>query len=202
MMHYVQMLGRHIVSKSEIAELCRRIYRKHQRALDLIYEYRPDQQAAIRDKLESLIEQTPGLLLDHCSKGYIRFCPEAWDAPVLLVGKGWTNSGRILLFEFVNAPENLKLKLIIGPGPVETRQKLFDVAHTNQPTFRTASKALNAKWNTIFLRSFPTPKSYEEASIADLEKEIGDHWAKFIENDLPAIKAVFKVEQWIWADKA
>jgi len=35
-----------------------------------------------------------------------------------------------------------------------------------------------------------------------LEKEIGDHWAKFIENDLPAIKAVFKVEQWIWADKA
>jgi hypothetical protein len=33
--HYTQMLRRHVVAESEIAELCRRIYRKHQRALDL-----------------------------------------------------------------------------------------------------------------------------------------------------------------------
>jgi hypothetical protein len=41
MLHYAQMLRRHIVSESETAELCRRIYRKHQRALDLIYESGP-----------------------------------------------------------------------------------------------------------------------------------------------------------------
>ncbi len=45
--HYTQMLRRHIVSEFDIAELCRRIYQKHRRALDLIYEHRPDQQASI-----------------------------------------------------------------------------------------------------------------------------------------------------------
>jgi hypothetical protein len=41
MVHYTQMLRRHIVSDSEIAELCHRIYQKHRRALDLIFEHRP-----------------------------------------------------------------------------------------------------------------------------------------------------------------
>ena len=65
MIHYSQMLRRHIVSESEIADLCRKIYRKHQRALDLIYEYRPDQQEAIRDIVVKLIESEPSLVLDH-----------------------------------------------------------------------------------------------------------------------------------------
>ena len=46
--HYAQMLRRHIVSDSDIAELCRSIYQKHKQALDLIFEHRPDQQAQIK----------------------------------------------------------------------------------------------------------------------------------------------------------
>ena len=34
--HYTQMLRRHVVSGSDIDDLCQRIYRKHQRALDLL----------------------------------------------------------------------------------------------------------------------------------------------------------------------
>ena len=45
------------MDESQIAELCRRIYRKHQRALDLIYEYRPDLQEEIRHLLETLIKE-------------------------------------------------------------------------------------------------------------------------------------------------
>jgi hypothetical protein len=37
--HYRDLLRRHIVPESDIAELCRGIYRKHKRALDLIFEY-------------------------------------------------------------------------------------------------------------------------------------------------------------------
>jgi hypothetical protein len=56
MAHYVKMLRRHIVSDSEIAELCRKIYSKHQRALDLIFEHRPDLQLEIANKLKEIIE--------------------------------------------------------------------------------------------------------------------------------------------------
>src|SRR5581483_935968 len=71
--HYTQMLRRHIVSESDIAELCRRIYSKHQRALDLIYEHRPDQQATIQTLLKNLIQKTPGLVLDSHPKRFSRF---------------------------------------------------------------------------------------------------------------------------------
>ena len=78
--HYTQMLRRHIVSDSEIADLCRRIYQRHQRALDLIFEHRPDQQAAIRDALAAMIQRTPGLLLDRTAKTMVNFLPVEWDS--------------------------------------------------------------------------------------------------------------------------
>ncbi|MCL5257176.1 MAG: PD-(D/E)XK nuclease family protein, partial [Chloroflexi bacterium] len=115
--HYTQMLRRHIVGESEIDLLCRQIYRKHQRALDIVFERRPDRQSEVRVMVEELIRATPGLVLDRTSKTYIDFGVSAWDVPALLVGKGYTISGRILTFEFANNVDNLKLRLVIGPGP-------------------------------------------------------------------------------------
>jgi PD-(D/E)XK nuclease superfamily len=196
--HYTQMLRRYIVSESDIAKLCRRIYRKHQRALDLIYEYRPDQQAELREILEALVRETPGLGLDHCTKRSIRFFPIAWDVPSLQVDNGWqggrwTASGRILLFEFTNSPESLKLSLIIGPGPAPVRQKLFEVAQSHQPPFRLSFRTMNRMWNTIFSRSFLMPKAYE-GDMEEITGEIRKNWDKFLENDLPALKAVLDTE--------
>ncbi len=197
MVHYTQMLRRHIVAESEIAELCRRIYLKHQRALDLIYEYRPDQQAIIREILEQLAQNNEELVLDHCSKSYIRFGVTAWDVPKLKSGKGWTRSGRIMLFEFANSIDRLKLKLIVGPGPDDIRQGLFDTAQAHQPPFRVAFKALNQKWNTIYDKAFLTSKDYENATDEQLAEEIRKHWNRFIESDLPAISETLKKERWI-----
>lgn len=187
MVNYSQMLRRHIVSESEIAELCRRIYRKHQRALDLIYEHRPDQQAAIREILEDIIQQTSELVLDHCSKSYIRFAAPGWDRTSLKSGQGWTASGRILVFEFMNSPNRLKLGLHIGPGPEDIRQKLFDMAQTHAPLFKTQSKSLNRQFNVIFGKSFLMPKDYEDTNIERISKEIRKHWSEFLSNDLPRI---------------
>jgi hypothetical protein len=198
MVHYTQMIRRHIVAESEIAELCRRIYRKHQHALDLIYEYRPDQQAAIRETLEELVQNSQGLALDHCTKNYIRFVPTAWDVPRLGTGKGWTQSGRILLFEFANSPDRLNLRLIIGPGPDDIRQKLFQMAQTYPTIFKLPFKTLNQKWNTIYSRAFLTPKDYEDASDEQLAEKIGKHWGRFVDSDLPALSDVLGKEQWVW----
>jgi PD-(D/E)XK nuclease superfamily len=71
--HYTSMLRRHIVSDSEIADLCRSIYFKHQRALDLIYEHRPDRQTTIQKELENLIQQQNNFQLVSSSKTDICF---------------------------------------------------------------------------------------------------------------------------------
>jgi PD-(D/E)XK nuclease superfamily len=198
MTHYSQMLRRHIVSESEIADLCRKIYRKHQRALDMIYEYRPDQQAAIREILESLVQAEPSLDLDHCSKSYIRFAPKTWDkSELLLQGRGWTRSRRILLFEFGNYTDRLRLSLIIGPGLLDTRQKLMEMAQNRHP-LKPASKSLGKMYNTIYVRDWLRAKDYEDASIDDLEVEIQSKWSQFLEHDLPEIHEILQKREWIW----
>ncbi len=67
--HYTQMVRRYMVGDPEVVDLCRSIYRKHQRALDLIYKYRPDTRAEIRNLLEDIIRNEPHLEWDSRAFG-------------------------------------------------------------------------------------------------------------------------------------
>jgi len=195
MEHYAEMLRRHLVTESEISDLCRRICSKHKQALDLIYEHRPDRLQIVRELLEGWIKQNHELELDHCSKAYIRFIPKRLDTDVLKQGSGWTSSGRMLLFEAGNDPNHLTLRVIIGPGPTDTRRKLFDLAHAKQPPFKPFSKFYN-QWNTVVAHKLLTAKAYElhdDEFRAELEKQ----WKHFLEKELPAIVNAVDEESWI-----
>src|SRR5207249_3216237 len=141
--------------------------------------------AEVREFLEKLIRATPGLSLDACSKSYVRFFPQAWDVPELSAGSSWTKSGRMLLFEFVNGLNSLRLHLYIGPGPEATRARLFQLAVTKQPPFKPSSKTLLKKWNSVYVRPFLTASTYTDTSVDELGVEIEKHWKHFVDNDLP-----------------
>jgi hypothetical protein len=194
--HYTEMLRRHIVSESEVADLCRRIYRKHRQALDLILEYRPDQQASIAEHLTDLIRQTPGLELDQYQAGktYIRFLPATWDLPGLRQGSGWTKSGRLLLYEFANTTDYLRLKLTIGPGNEETRQRLFSLA--SSPPLKPAFKELGKSWATIFTLTFLNRKDYEDSEPGQIEAKIDTTWQHFLQHEHPKIREIIEAENW------
>lgn len=192
MTHYTQMLRRHIMSESEIAELCRRIYKKHKLALDLIFEHRPDENAAVIEVIKSLVEADPSLRLDTDSKSLIRFAPAEWYEPDLTQGN-WTQSGQMMLFECYNKLEHLKVVLYIGPGPEELRQKLFTMAQENSPVFKPQSKSLKQKWNSIYSKKLLSKKDYEEAAEGeDLQNKIETAWQQFVQNDLPKIAEVVR----------
>jgi hypothetical protein len=194
MNHYVEMLRRYIVGESEIEKLCQQIYRKHQRALDMIYEYRPDQQAAIKDFLCELVEANPQMELDHASKSYIYFIPKSWDSSALRMGQGWTRSGRMLLLAFTNLQDSLKLTLALGPGPDETRQKLFEVISHNEPPFKRSFRALGRMWSTVYSRNFLTKTSYQEKTTEELQEEIKRRWNEFLDHELPKMENVMLSE--------
>ncbi|MBS1793568.1 MAG: PD-(D/E)XK nuclease family protein [Acidobacteria bacterium] len=192
MTHYTQMLRRHIVSESEIVELCRRIYKKHKQALDLIFEHRPNEQAAVIELVRSLIESDPALRLDRCAKTLIRFAPARWyEINEMSQGQGWTQSGQIMLFEVYAEP--LKIVLWIGPGPVESRQKLMDMALNNNPPFRSQSKTLKQKWNSVFRKNLLSSKDSEDSHFEDLQERVEKAWRDFASLDLPKIMST--VEQ-------
>lgn len=198
--HYIQMIRRHIVNESEIARLCQEIYRKHRPALDLIYLYIPDKQAAIREILDRLIAKTPLVVADQGSKSAISFTPRDWDTPMLRQGLGWTPTGQILLFQFSNRPTSLSLGLYIGPGPVEIRQRLLDIALHHRPPFKSAWRNLNQKWNNIYTRQFLTTQQEADLEGDDLEEKIHAEWAKFLENDLPEMERTLRGYPWIWEE--
>lgn len=194
--HYTQMLRRHIMAESEIAELCRSIYQKHKAALDLIYKHIPGQRAIIRNVLQGIITGTPELtLIDTSKRNDVDFVPQEWDVPVALAEPVSKRLREVLVFVFVNEPNRLRLVLTVGPEPQETRQRLLDMARSKQPPF---NKRLDMRpsnqWKDIFERSFP----YQDAGDEALTEEIKKHWKHFFEHDLPQIMAAVQAEQWIW----
>lgn len=184
--HYVQLLERHVVTESEIAELCRQIYRKHRRALDLIFEHRPDATAAMSDFLQSIIAESDAVIDDVSSKSYVRFCHPDWDVPVLSTGR-WTKTGRVLLFEFVMDYRGLFLHLQIGPGPLETRRALFEAALKSE-VLKPSSRKLHKDWNDIWPnRKIIKADELEELPLEELEERVNKFWKLFVLDDLPAI---------------
>jgi hypothetical protein len=160
--HYETMVRRHIVSDSDIAELCRKLYRAHQKAFDLILEHRPDQQSDIREAVEQVIRQQPQFSMDHCSKSYIRFLPTEWDQDARLkTGSGWTDTGRVLLFEVQNFSDSVRLKLIIGPGEGAVRQSIFDFAKAHRDLFRGITSKLYPKFTQVYTRALVEKDDYD-----------------------------------------
>ena len=186
--HYDQLLQRHVVTDSEIAQLCRRIYQRHRRALDLIYEHRPDRVAVVQDLLTGLIQAEPELVLDQSSKSSVRFAPVAWDTEALRQGEGWTASGRMLLFEVRSDYRGMVMHLHLGPGPIEVRQHLFEAARRLEELAPT-SNALNKKWNALMkAQIILQQEALEELEPEALEERVREFWDKFMSERLPVLR--------------
>ena len=105
--NYVETIRRVIVGDEKLARICAEIYAKHQKALDLIYENRPDKMSELAEIFrdwgkektnEGLIKLNP----DKCTKSYTRFTTEEMSDVLPedgLLG-GW-NSNNHYFFEIV-----------------------------------------------------------------------------------------------------
>lgn len=197
--HYITLLRRHIVVDSEVADLCQKIYRKHKRALDLIFEHRPDKLWDIAEELKRLISESAndGLKPAHSTKAYVRFTHGSWEKqPALMTGRGWSNTECLIAFEARNSENGLSLKLVIAPGPPEIREALYDVAMKNSTVFVGATKPIYPKWTTIFSRKVLQKKDIVSSDQEARFFKIHSAWERFKGKDLPAILEVIDSVDW------
>lgn len=187
-LHYVAILRRYIVGKSEIEHICEQIYKKHQKALDLIFDYRPDIAFEVYEYLKTIIRNNPELILDIFSKSYIRFTSKTIDGMIDKCGEGWTSTKRILLYELQNSNKRLVLKLYIGLGPKEFRERLRDFCAANPSLFKLAG----VKWLSVYQKEFLKATDYEDATIEDLKKKIDVKMDDFMKEDSKRIDIYFK----------
>lgn len=183
---YIAIIRRHIVGDNELEEICRKIYFKHKKALDLIYEYKPDIYSDIANELEKLIEEIPNLILDSSSKTYIRFSTEKLDELLGKKGSGWTSTKRLLLFEVQNRNHKVELKLIIGPGDEDLRKQIYEVAKENQNIFK--PRKYSPQYTQIFTKEILPNHFDENPNFENLYEQIHKNFEKIVEQDLVKIQ--------------
>ncbi|MFN3197227.1 MAG: PD-(D/E)XK nuclease family protein [Bradymonadia bacterium] len=193
--HYVELLERHIMEDTRIAELARKIYARHARALDIIFEHRPDALDHIRRDIVDAIEARPELRLINASKSCVQFVPTAWDEiPTLRDGGDgtWFKSRELMRFEF-KLQDGLSLHLLVGPGEHDTRKALYEESGTeaNTKIFKHRSNALSPRWSQLWRLRFSSKKFDAESSIETRVEKFREVWREYLSRDLPKLTQVF-----------
>jgi len=190
MQFYVEMIRRHIVEDSEIQKLCDQIYKAHHRALEVLFEHRPDKALMIKEFLENLITKIPSLEPDYSVKSYIRFIPKSLDF-FPRHGQDWTPSKRLVLFEFDQA-SMLKLKIVLGPGRQTSRDRIQQFIAKHPAVFNRASTKCYPQWWSFHIEEWISRKQYEGNDLEELKQQIQARFGEFIEKQLPNFTKVLE----------
>lgn len=196
---YRDTLRRHVLeTENNIEELARQIYDKHQEAIDLIIRSKPTAKPPDWDIIDDALRQhAPGLVADDHNDGAHRFAvPEFDEIGQLRSATDWTTSRRLLLFEAKYTSRYLSL--IIGPGPQDVRQRVYDLSQRDDgiPGVKmyNASK-LNQKWQTIYRTRIPGIAGKQlpdyRSAKEEVEKAISHFYAKDYPKLVDAIRAEF-----------
>jgi len=197
MHHYVQMLRRNLVSDAELDSLCRRIYEKHRRAIDLIVARIPDKQAVIQQAIVKMVEETPGIRLRWQSQRELSFHPEEWDVPALQYAGGKEAQALIFQFHIHNSSTEMKMLLELRRASEERRLPLFDMAVAHGKPFKSQGGKLK-QWNALYSRLMISRKQMPQMEPTDIIAEARKQWELFLAHDLPAIKQALEDQPWIW----
>ncbi|MGU5638240.1 PDDEXK-like family protein [Aeromonas veronii] len=188
--HYITLFKRYFMEDTEIAELCRRIYKKHQKALDLIFEHRPadgDGRTERRDWAKEMIAtaaQQQAWGLDSETRSLVRYAYLPWDDGKGMLSSGWTKSGRVVLFEIFSDTDKLVLKLLIGPSSdAALREHLFNCVEQSEVTSLAKRKLRHSpQWSQVY--SLPLlDKKYlgddpdEEECKKQISKKLQHFWS-------------------------
>lgn len=172
---YQTVLRRYVVTNpSEIEKICKGIYQKHKDALDLIFQYKPDLQYDMFEKIKELLKLYPDIIPDDSSKPYIRFTTKRLDEYLPKIskkwtGQVWTKSRRLVLFEIKNFSDWARLDFAIGPAPEESRLELFEYIKKNASVLNVLNSC-DKKWVHIYHMNLLNKNDYEDS---DIEKMIG-----------------------------
>lgn len=199
--HYIGMLRRYVVSDSDIAQLCRKIYAEHQRALDLIYQHRPMPHLSIKDALKAMVQEDAKFKLEvDRSSRYMMMTVREWGKlPALQL------SGRCaLVYVFGFSDSHIQLSLQIGPfRPKEEsslRRRLLDMAASHRPPFHPPQETGSPQYTSIYTADFleRSPVSLEPQEVEEIRRKWSDLLAA--DGDFFAISSIVEAQDWLRQD--
>ena len=190
---YVSTLRRHVLNTSDnIQELAYQIYNNHQEAIDLIIAAKsspPIDWDGIETAMRRYAPDLQWESKSNTNREHRFFTPHLDDVPDLNQGNSWPGSTttRIVRFELKFTNNGMTFLLWIGPGPQETRERLFTMAKKHEAPFRTGDRLGGAGWHSIYRKPvFGTPINFDKV-IPQVEQAVSE----FYETDFcPLVNAI------------
>ncbi len=181
---YLDMVRRYIVEESDVQELCRRIYRNHHQALDLIFDHRPDRAAEVSQVIQDYIGSRDDLISEQSTRTLTRFLPRDMDVlPHEGTGE-YVRSKRMLLWELdSNRERGVELKLVLGPGSQHVRKAVYEKAERLPQAFGKVQSKLGVKWHIWPQKTRETwiaPKEFEDISDEEIRNRIEEKLEDFL----------------------
>ena len=192
---YARTLRRHVLATPDnIQELAYKIYNNHREAMNLIIDAKESPPIGWEIIEPAMKPYAPRLQLESSTKRERRFfTPSLDDIPELNQGEGWNPSGRIVRFEFKYTGA-MTFHLWIGPGPDETRRKLYDLAQESGAPFR-KSQILARRWQSMYQKPILSKQDYElfdpDRARLKIEQAIADFFANDYRPLVDAIRQEF-----------
>lgn len=188
---YKAIIRRHLLTDTNLEEICRKIYSKHKRALDLIYEYKPDIVSEINAKLKSIINENEDYKENHSIKSIIRFSTKILDRVNDIyrdVSSGWVKDNSIILHAIKIYDKSVNIITAVGPSDDDSRDKIIKVFVDNNliKKIPSSSKFTKIKSSKIFDYT-------EEDSMEDIIQKIEDNFEERVFKHVQVIDSLIKL---------
>ena len=184
------------MSDDELVRIAKSVYQKHKRALDFIFEQRPDLQLELSELIGDLIKENSDLIQDRRVKSNINFVPKEWEdiAKFNTTPRSmWTKTGRTVMLEIRNGTASMYLCVVLGPTEDEEfRRNIFEYCRSNAPVFGKVSAKLSQQYFTLYSQKLLNRQQLEDGDLAELEPKVREAWGKFLEDDLKRICELFR----------
>ena len=164
------------------------------RALDLIFEHRPDRATevahAIQDYIKSQDDLIPLYSAKYNPKSYIRFLPQGMD--VLPCEGTEFASKRVLYWLLDNKNGKVRFKLELGQGSPQIREQVYEKAKSLPGIFGPAKRKLSPEFHTLFSEDWITQKEYAELDDEGIGQRVGERIEDLLKRKGDAIADALK----------
>jgi hypothetical protein len=193
---YASMLRKHHMEDQELSDLARDLWQRHREALEYLMEQRPNGLVGLGpvalEQIKDIAEKASLPILhlepEDSTKANVRFFVREWESlPGVKSGSGWISSGRMLVLETQFRTDQVKVALLVGPGPAEVRKCIFEVA---QPGIIRASARFAGKWKTLASAQLITAADLEEGSDAAITN-LAEALKRFVEGPVTKFNKLF-----------
>ena len=163
--NYIEVIRRDIMEDKELIEICNKIYNKHKKALDLIFEYRIDPSQAssiVRDILQEMADEGKIIYDNAKTRTYVRFYTKAMNQllPNLVEHKGAWGNEHCYAYEFrmMNGKFRLSCVLTTKNLPDTTRETVRKIVHIEKPS----KEKLDFQWLSLHSKTHNIPDDCDD----------------------------------------